>query len=108
MKVIKYLDVKPIESPPGVFKREVLNAKDGAPNRMLVFEVRPGAVTPSHSHPWEHEVFFYAGKGVAVSGDKVTPVSAGSVVFVPPGEHHNFINKGKTPLRFIYVLPLGT
>ena len=108
MKVCHYLDVKPIEAPPGVFKREVLNADDGAPNRMLVFEVKPGIQTWSHSHPWEHEVFFYSGKGVVVSGEKETPIGEGSVVFIAPNEHHNFINNGDESLRFIYVLPLGT
>jgi quercetin dioxygenase-like cupin family protein len=106
MKVSKYLDAKPIQELPGVVKREVVNADDGAPNFcMRVFEVEPGSSTPSHSHPWEHEAYILSGKGVVVSSDKETPIARDSVVFVPPNEHHCFINNGNETLRFICVIP---
>ena len=108
MKVCHYLDVEPAEGPPGSFKREVINAADGAPNRMLVFEVKPGVQTWSHTHADYHEVFFYSGNGVVVKGGKEIPIGEGSVVFVPPNEPHSFINKGDESLRFIYVVPLST
>ena len=43
MKVSSYLDTKPTQELPGVVKREVINADDGAPNFcMRVFDVEPG------------------------------------------------------------------
>ena len=42
MKVSNYLDTKPSEEVPGVVKREVITANDGAPHFcMRVFEVEP-------------------------------------------------------------------
>jgi quercetin dioxygenase-like cupin family protein len=108
MKVSKYLDKEPTQELPGVLKREVINADDGAPNFcMRVFEVGPSSSTPSHSHPWEHEVFVLDGQGVAVSQQGETPIARDSVVFVPPGEHHCFINNGNEVLRFICVIPFA-
>ena len=106
MKVSKYLDKEPTQELPGVLKREVINADDGAPNFcMRVFEVEPGSSTPSHSHPWAHEVYVLDGRGLAVNQQGETPISRGSVVFVPPDEHHCFINNGNETLRFICVIP---
>ena len=109
MKVSNYLDIKPVQELPGVVKREVITADDGAPNFcMRVFEVEPGSSTPSHSHPWEHEVFVLSGRGVVVSEKGETQIARGSVVFIAPEEHHCFVNNGDEVLRFICVIPLGT
>ncbi len=109
MKVSKYLDTKPSQELPGVVKREVINADDGAPRFcMRVFELEPGSSTPSHSHWWEHEVFVLAGRGAVMSGEKETPIARDSVVFVAPDEHHCFVNNGNEVLRFICVIPLGS
>ena len=107
MKVSKYLDTSPTQELPGVLKREVINAGDGAPNLcMRVFEVDPGSSTPYHTHPCEHEVYILEGQGVARSEQGETPVSRDSVVFVPPDEDHCFMNNGTETLRFICVIPL--
>ena len=109
MKVCNYLDVELIQELPGVIKREVITADDGAPNFcMRVFEVEPGSSTPHHSHQWEHEVFILSGRGVAVGEQGETQIAKDTVVFIPPDEKHCFINKGNEPLRFICVIPLVT
>jgi len=103
------MDTKPVEELPGVHKRVVIGEEDGAPNFcMRVFEVEPCSSTPSHSHPWEHEIFVLAGQGAAVSGQEETPIAKDSVIFVPPEEHHCFVNKGDGLLRIICVIPTGT
>ena len=107
MKVSNYLDTEPIEDVPGVIRREVITADDGAPRFcMRVFEVEPGSSTPSHSHWWEHEVFILSGQGAVVSEQREIPIKNGSVIFVPPNEHHCFVNNSHKPLRFICVIPL--
>jgi len=107
MKVGSYLDAKPVQELPGVVKREVINADDGAPNFcMRVFEVEPGSSTPWHSHQWEHEVFVLSGQGVVKSEGKEAQIAKDSVVFVPPNEQHCFLNISNKPLRFICVIPL--
>lgn len=107
MKVINYADTKPTQELSGVLKREVITARDGAPNFcMRVFEVEPGSSTPDHSHPWEHEVFILAGRGVVRGEPGETEIGAGSVVFIAPGEQHCFINTGDQLLRFVCLIPL--
>ncbi len=109
MKVSKYLDTKPIQELPGVVKREVITANDGAPHFcMRVFDVEPGGSTPSHSHWWEHEVFVLSGRGVVVSEQGEIPIARDSVIFVAPNEQHCFVNNGNELLRFICVIPLVT
>ena len=107
MKIARYTDIPPNQELPGVLKRDVITAGDGAPNFcMRVFEVEPGSSTPSHAHDWEHEVFVLAGQGVVEGAGGETPIGAGSVVFIAPNEHHCFINKGSEMLRFICLIPL--
>ena len=109
MKVSNYLDSEPIQERPGVVKREVITAADGAPNFcMRVFEVEPGSSTPLHSHQWEHEVFVLSGQGAVQSQQGEIPIAKESVVFIPSNEQHCLINKGNEPLRFICVIPLVT
>lgn len=106
MKVINYLDAKPTQELPGVTKREVITAEDGAPNFcMRIFELEPGSSSHSHSHSFEHEVFVLAGRGVVQSEKRETPIAKDSVIFVPPNEHHCFVNNGNEPLRFICLIP---
>lgn len=107
MKVKNYLEVKATQELPGVLKREVITAQDGAPSFcMRVFEVEPGGVTPNHTHPWEHEVFVLAGEGAAVGEGGETPIAEGSAVFIAPDEPHCLVNKSDQPLRFICLIPL--
>ncbi len=107
MIVSSYLDTKATQELPGVVKREVVCADKGAPNFcMRVFDIEPGSSTPSHEHPWEHEIFVLSGRGLAVSEQGETEMTKDSVVFVPPNLHHCFINNGSEVLRFICVIPI--
>jgi quercetin dioxygenase-like cupin family protein len=106
MKITSYTDTKPTQELTGVLKREVITARDGAPNFcMRVFEVEPGSSTPDHSHPWEHEVFILSGRGVVRNEQGETDIGEGSVVFIAPDEQHCFLNTGKKVLRFICLIP---
>ncbi len=108
MIVSSYLDTKPSEELPGVIKREVICADKGAPNFcMRVFDIEPGRSTPSHEHPWEHEVFVLSGRGVAKGEQGETQIGKDNVVYVAPNEHHCFVNNSNEPLRFICVIPIA-
>ena len=107
MKVSNYLETEATLELPGVLKREVINASDGAPNScMRIFELEPGSSTPSHSHAWEHQVYVLSGNGVVEGLAGEREISRDSVVFVVPEEHHCFKNTSKETLRFICVIPL--
>jgi oxalate decarboxylase/phosphoglucose isomerase-like protein (cupin superfamily) len=34
------------------------------------------------------------------------PGDEGNVVYIPPAEHHQFVNRGDKVLRFLKVLPI--
>ena len=107
MKVGKYTETEATLELPGVYKREVINASDGAPNScMRVFDLEPGSSTPSHSHAWEHEVYVLSGSGKVLGNEGEKGISPDSVVFIAPDEHHRFTNTGQETLRFICVIPL--
>ena len=102
MKVSNYLETEPTEEVPGALKREVITEKDGAPNfAMRVIEVVPGGSSPSHSHPWEHEVFILSGQGVVNGEQGESQIKKESVIYIAPDEKHCFVNKGNEPLRFV-------
>jgi len=101
MKVSKLEDT-PIKEVHGALMREVITADDGAPNfAMRVIEVKKGMSTPSHSHPWEHEVFVLAGRAKVKGEHGETEIGKDSVIYIPPNEHHCFESIGDEPLRFV-------
>jgi len=110
MKVVPYEQVEstPVTTEGAVACqiRRLIGEPDGAPNfSMRQFEVAPGGYTPKHSHAHEHEVFVLQGAGAVVEGDLEHPLRAGTVVYVPPNESHQFRNTGSTPLKFLCLVP---
>lgn len=108
MRAFHYTEVaaEPAEGREGVAIRWAMGKNVGAPNFVLrVIEVQPGASTPYHQHPWEHEVFVLDGCPVARGADSQTACSPGTCVYVPPNELHQFLNNGDALARFICVIP---
>jgi quercetin dioxygenase-like cupin family protein len=92
---------------PGVTIRWVIDEEhDGAPFYALrVIEVQPGGHTPDHTHPFEHENFVVEGRGRVLIGETWHDVVPGSVVFVPGGVRHTYVNAGDAPFRFLCGIP---
>ena len=110
MKITNYEDVQaqPVteQGASGVTVRWVISEEDQAPNFfMRVFHIEPGGYTPSHKHPWEHEVFVLEGNGSLQEADEQIPLARGDVVFVAPAERHQFKNVGDEKLTFICLIP---
>ncbi len=109
MKVKNYRDVmaEPVLKEPGVTVRWLVSELDEAPRYALrLYEIEPGCATTAHTHYWEHQVFVLAGKGVAIAGDEEASLGEGDMVYIPPGERHQFVNKDKQPFRFLMALPI--
>jgi len=107
VKVQNYRQVEGNEAAPGVVMRVVAGPAEGAPTfAMRVFEIQPGSATPSHTHPWEHEVFVVSGRGVIRGADAERPLGEGDAVLVLPDEPHCFANTGGDAFRVICVVPL--
>ena len=97
----------PVVKEPGVTVRWLVNEMSEAPSfAMRLYEIEPGAATAACVHYWDHEVFVLSGEGAVVGGEGETPLGEGDVVYVPPGEHHQFVNRGDEVLRFLMVLPI--
>ncbi len=87
--------------------RWLISKKDGAKNfAMRMFEVQSGGCSPLHQHDWEHEVFILEGTGLLRDKTHEEPFGAGDVVFVPAMEWHQFVNSGKSMLRFLCLIPI--
>ena len=98
---------EPVVEEAGVAVRWLVSELDEAPNFALrLYEMEPGAATAAHTHYWEQDVFVLSGTGVAVGEEGEIPLSEGDVVYVPPGERHQFVNTGHRVLRFLVVLPV--
>jgi quercetin dioxygenase-like cupin family protein len=109
MRIFHYGTVQPTNVEEGASKVKIrwLITKDmGAPNfAMRLFEVEPEGYSPLHTHPWEHEVFILDGEGHVFDGENQKKFRAGDVVFVSPGERHQFKNDGKKTLKFLCLVP---
>jgi quercetin dioxygenase-like cupin family protein len=89
----------------GLSVRWVINASQGARSfAMRVLELQPGKLSPLHKHEHEHEVFVLDGEGEVETSEGKAPVKAGSVIFIPGNENHQFRNSGKSVLRFLDVI----
>ena len=110
MEIKHALDVQaqPVEGVPGVTIRWLWAAADGAPTFALrMIEVEPGAATPHHTHPYEHEVYILSGQAELRSEAGAHQLEPGDTAMVLPDEIHQFINRGDGALRFLCGIPLS-
>jgi len=76
----------------------------GTRSQLVIMSIPAGGEVGSETHTYtEQTLFFLSGAGEAILDGKVTQISAGDVVVVPPGTEHNFINTGKEPLEIYTV-----
>ncbi len=92
----------------GVGKRVLIGPAEQAPTfAVRLFTLAPGGHTPAHAHPFEHGVIVLAGRGEVHTAQGPQPLEPGTVVYVPPGEHHQFRNTGSDPLKFLCIVPVA-
>jgi quercetin dioxygenase-like cupin family protein len=110
MKVMHYEQIQsaPVEmdGAANCRMRCLIGPDDNAPSfSMRQFDLSPGGHTPKHAHGHEHEIFVLEGSGVVLEGDKEHPLKPGSIVFIPPGQVHQFRNTGPEPFKFLCLIP---
>jgi len=77
-------------------------------SQLVLMSVAPGDDIGEETHDDTDQILsFVAGSGEAVIEGESRPIAAGSVVVVPAGMRHNFINQGGEPLKLytVYVPP---
>jgi mannose-6-phosphate isomerase-like protein (cupin superfamily) len=73
-------------------------------SQLVLMSLRPGEEIGEEVHEGIDQVLaFVAGEGEAVVEGARSPVREGSVVVIPSGTRHNFINNGSAPLRLYTV-----
>ena len=96
-----------VEGAVDVKKAGLITAADESPtSAMRLFEIGPGGNTPYHVHDWEHVVYILEGKGTLKTENGDAEFYAGDSLLAAPGEKHNFVNPGDSPLRFLCIVPL--
>ncbi len=109
MKVFHYSEIpaqKAEEGAKNLTVRWLITKEMGAENfAMRYFELGVGGSSPYHQHDWEHEVFILEGEGIVKTEHKDYHFEAGTVVFVPPNQYHQFRNTGTTTVKFLCSIP---
>ena len=82
------------------FRKEVVT---GEYSQVVLMSVQPGEDVGKEIHQVDQTLFFIEGNGQAVLDEEKNEVGPGSLVFVPAGMSHNFINTGNIPLKLITV-----
>ncbi len=106
-KISKVQETK-LEQPDikGVKRKILLGPQDGSINIVMrLFRLEPGGHTYDHSHPFEHLVKVEKGRGEVVDEEgKENILERDSVVFIKPGERHQFRNTSNEPFEFLCII----
>lgn len=85
---------------------QVLISAEQGPNFALRrFVMEPGGGMPNHTNTVEHEQYVLKGQANIGIGDEMYPVEAGSVVFIPEGVPHWYLNTGGDDFEFLCIIP---
>jgi len=92
------------ESWKGITRRELIGKRGESPRfHVRYFELAPGGYSTLEQHEHEHVVLVLRGKGEARFGCYVYPVGFGDVVYVAPGDPHQFLNPEDAAEPFGFV-----
>jgi len=83
-----------------LFRQEILTNEH---TQLVLMSVQPGDDIGEEVHHVDQVLVFVAGSGDAVLNGARSTVAANSLVVVPAGTTHNFINTGKEPLKLFTI-----
>lgn len=81
--------------------RRVLYTTDRT--QLVLMSVQPGDDIGLETHDLDQVLYFVAGKGYSLLGGKRGEIGPGTLVVVPAGTEHNFVNTGDEPLKLFTV-----
>lgn len=98
----------PSESTGDRWYKVLLDGKAGTQVTQFVGAIPPGRA-PDHFHEYEEVLCILSGEGRMWGGDKSTPISAGSCIYLPRRAMHCVENTGSGELRLLGVFyPSGS
>lgn len=72
--------------------------------QIVLMSIQPGEDIGEETHEGIDQILlFVEGEGAAMIEGETSSVKAGSIVVVPAGKRHNFVNTGKEPLKLYTV-----
>lgn len=82
------------------FRQEVVTGQHA---QVVLMSLNVGEDIGKEAHKVDQILYFVSGSGMSELNDTKSPVTAGSLVFVPAGTTHNFVNTGTEPLKLVTV-----
>ena len=91
----------------GVTSREPINPQKSSKNMLFrVSEGQPGGGDHLHTHPHSEQVsYVLEGEAIAIIDGEEYAVSEGTVIFIPPGIPHKFINEKYVRMLLVWSPP---
>ena len=93
-------DIAALAQENSFFRKEILTNEN---SQLVLMSVNPGDDIGEETHAVDQILYFLSGSGEAVLDGKRSPIKANSLVVVPAGTLHNFINTGSQPLKLFTV-----
>ncbi|WBY02585.1 cupin domain-containing protein [Ramlibacter tataouinensis] len=82
------------------FRREILTNEH---SQLVLMSVGPGEDIGEETHDVDQTLAFVEGEGEAILDGRKSRIEAGSLVVVPAGTRHNFVNTGSQPLKLYTI-----
>lgn len=82
------------------FRRELFTTER---TQLVVMSVQPGDDVGLEVHHLDQVLVFVAGRGESLLAGQRGEIGPGTVVVVPAGTEHNFVNTGTDPLKLFTV-----
>ncbi len=71
--------------------------------QVVLMSIPPGGEIGDEVHHVDQTLVFIAGEGEAIVAGERRPIGRNSLVFVPAGARHNFVNTGSVDLKLFTV-----
>lgn len=82
------------------FRREILTNEH---SQIVLMSVGPGDDIGDETHDVDQTLAFVEGEGEAILDGRKSRIEPGSLVAVPAGTRHNFVNTGSKPLKLYTI-----
>ena len=103
-KVIKFAEISVVPRGSGVETKPLLLGSSGAQSFVSGVSTFPvGAALKMHKHNTEEMVVLLEGEATVEVDDRKYDIVPYDTTHVPAGLFHRFINRGKTPMRILWV-----
>jgi mannose-6-phosphate isomerase-like protein (cupin superfamily) len=93
-------DIAALAQENSFFRKEILTNEN---SQLVLMSVNPGDDIGEETHEVDQVLYFVSGSGEAILNGERSPIKANSLVVVPAGTLHNFVNTGNQPLKLFTI-----